>query len=173
MPTATKTRERTSASSRPNSTTSRPGSVLAMLKTEHKEVKGLFDQFEKETQQSPSAGKATADKICSELIRHAEMEEKIIYPELKSQDEEIFYESTEEHHVVEMLITEIRAMRPDPSWRAKVTVLGENVRHHIQEEEKEGFKQLRKLGASRLNEMGKRWQETKAAWKPMSASRSA
>src|SRR5512141_2040556 len=99
MPTATKTRERTSASSRPNPSSSRPGSVLAMLKTEHKEVKGLFDQFEKETEQSPSAGKATADKICNELIRHAEMEEKIIYPELKSQDEEIFYESTEEHHV--------------------------------------------------------------------------
>src|SRR5512141_2227520 len=65
MPTATKTRERTSASSRPNSTASRPGSVLAMLKTEHKEVKGLFDQFEKETQQAPSAGKARSDRICS------------------------------------------------------------------------------------------------------------
>ena len=173
MPTVTKTRERTSASSRSSSSSSRPGSVLTMLKTEHKEVKELFDQFEKETEQSPSAGKQTADKICNELLRHAEMEERLIYPELKSQDEEIFYESTEEHHVVEMLITEIQGMRPDPSWRAKVTVLGENVRHHIQEEEKEGFKQLRKLGTSRLNEMGRRWEETKANWKPMNKARFA
>jgi hemerythrin superfamily protein len=140
--------------------------VLNLLKQEHDEVKDLFDQFEKETEDKPEAGKKTADQICTELTRHAEMEEQIVYPALKKQDEDIYYEAEEEHHVAEMLIKEIQSMKPDPAWRAKVTVLAENVRHHIDEEETEAFPELKKLDAAVLEDMAKKWETAKAAWKP-------
>ena len=142
-----------------------PG-VLGVLKEEHDLVKELFDRFEEQTNTDPVKGKATADEICMELTRHAEMEEKLIYPALKTEDEDIFYEAQEEHHVAKVLIAEIESMKPDPVWRAKVTVLAESVRHHIEEEETEGFPELKNLGADKLAEMGKQWEQMKATWKP-------
>ena len=140
-----------------------------MLKDEHDQVKELFERFEQETAEKPAAGKATADEVCMELTRHAEMEEKLIYPALKGEDEDIFYEAQEEHHVAKVLIAEIEAMKPDPVWRAKVTVLAESVRHHIEEEETEGFPELKNLGAPKLDELGKQWEQMKAAWNPRRA----
>jgi hemerythrin superfamily protein len=176
---ATRTKERQAEARTRRSTNSRtskggkyPG-VLAMLKEEHDMVKDLFDKFEEEAQEKPEAGKATADEICMELMRHAEMEEQIVYPALKEQDEDIYHEADEEHHVAELLIKEIQAMKPDPAWRAKVTVLAENVRHHNEEEETEAFKELKKLDASKLDEMAMKWEKAKAAWKPTKVARVA
>ena len=176
MVTTPKTKERQAsaatrrtASSRTTSSngskTSYPG-VLGILKEEHELVKGLFDQFERETEQDPAAGKATAAKICMELTRHAEMEEKIVYPKLQAADEDIYFEAQEEHHVAKVLIAEIEAMQPSGIWRAKVTVLAENVRHHIEEEETEGFPEIRKAGPASLESMAKAWELMKATWKP-------
>ena len=145
-----------------------PG-VLGLLKEEHDLVKELFDQFEEQTETDPAKGKATAEEICMELTRHAQMEEELIYPALKSEDEDIFYEAQEEHHVAKVLIAEIESMSPNPVWRAKVTVLAESVRHHIEEEETEGFPELKKLGAPKLDELGQRWEQMKATWKPTKA----
>jgi hemerythrin-like domain-containing protein len=178
---ATRTKERQAEARTRRAATSRtaksgsakyPG-VLAMLKEEHDMVKDLFDQFEKETETKPEAGKATADKICMELTRHAEMEEQIVYPALQKQDEDIYHEAEEEHHVAEFLIKEIQAMKPDGAWRAKVTVLAENVRHHIDEEETEAFKELKKLDSSELDRMAEQWEKAKAAWKPSKVARVA
>lgn len=142
-----------------------PG-VLGILKEEHDLVKGLFDRFEKETEQDPAAGVATLAEICMELTRHAEMEEKIVYPKLQAEDEDVYLEAQEEHHVAEMLIAEIEAMAPDGAWKAKVTVLAENVRHHIEEEEKEGFPELKKAGSAELEAMATAWEKMKSTWKP-------
>jgi hemerythrin-like domain-containing protein len=164
-------RTRRTANSRTTTGGGRSGfpGVLGMLKEEHDLVKELFDRFEKETEENPADGKATADEICMELTRHAEMEEKLIYPALKTEDEDIFYEAQEEHHVAKVLIAEIEAMKPDPVWRAKVTVLAESVRHHIEEEETEGFPELKNLGTPKLDELGKQWDQMKASWKPTKA----
>ena len=168
---ATRSRSTTSRTAG-TSTRTYPG-VLAVLKEEHDEVKKLFDRFEKETKADPAAGKATADQICMELVRHAEMEEKIVYPALQQEDEEVYHEAHEEHHVAEMLVKEIQSMRPDGAWKAKVTVLGENVKHHIEEEEKEGFKELRKAGKSKLDAMAESWKQMKAQWKPSTIARAS
>src|SRR5690349_14967488 len=116
-----------------NSRTSKKGAnaeftgILGLLKEEHDLVKELFDRFEKETEEEAAQGKPTVDRLCLELTRHAEMEEKIVYPKLRAEDEDIFYEAQEEHHVAKVLIAEIQVMKPDPVWRAKATVLAENV----------------------------------------------
>ena len=52
-------------------------------------------------------------------------------------------EALEENHVVHLLIGELKKMRQDDDrFDAKFTVLAENVRHHIKEEEGEMFPQL-------------------------------
>ena len=162
---AQKRRAATSRTTKGASKEKYPG-ILSLLKEEHDEVKDLFDKFEKETESDPAAGKATADKICMELTRHAEMEEQIVYPALQKQDEDIYYEAEEEHHVAEMLVAEIQAMQPGGPWKAKVIVLAENVRHHIDEEETEAFPELKKAGVDELEAMASKWTAMKAQWKP-------
>jgi hypothetical protein len=49
-------------------------------------------------------------------------------------------EALEEHHVVHGLLGELKKMKPgDDRFDAKFTVLAENVRHHMKEEESEMF----------------------------------
>jgi hemerythrin superfamily protein len=160
-----RTRARTHrAATSKSKTAAESGDILALLKEEHDEVKALFDQFESEADEDPKAGKATADKILAELMRHAEMEEQIVYPSLKEQDEDVYYEAHEEHHVAELLMAEIGKMSPDGAWKAKVIVLAENARHHIEEEESEGFTELKALGKEKLQELAQQWRTAKEQW---------
>ncbi|GGQ13480.1 hypothetical protein GCM10010140_49500 [Streptosporangium pseudovulgare] len=73
-------------------------------------------------------------------------------------------ESVEEHHVVAWLLSELKGMDPkDERFDAKVTVLIENVRHHVKEEEEDWFPQVREaLGRNRLQELGERMEKAKA-----------
>ena len=90
-----------------------------------------------------------------------------MYPrvrELLPELEDDVLESYEEHHVADVLVMELVAMKPDAErFTAKTTVLIENVRHHIEEEEKEWFPQVREgLGRKQLQEIGAEMTEAKA-----------
>ncbi len=65
-------------------------------------------------------------------------------------------ESLEEHHIVKWVLSELEGMEPgDERFEAKVTVLIENVRHHVKEEEGDLFPKVRKaLGRKALAEIG-------------------
>ena len=54
------------------------GDAITLLKSDHREVEGLFAQFEKA--RSESKKKDLADKICNALRAHATIEEEIFYP---------------------------------------------------------------------------------------------
>ena len=55
-------------------------------------------------------------------------------------------EALEEHHIVKLTLRELESMpSTDERYKAKVTVLTESVRHHVEEEEKELFPDVRKL----------------------------
>ena len=133
---------------------------IVLLKEDHKLVKGLFKEFEKTKETaSPKAKRALVDQICTELVRHSFIEETVFYPAARAgvpdTDSEVL-ESVEEHHVVAWLLSELRDLDPtDETFDAKVTVLIENTRHHIEEEESELFPEVRKaLGRKRLTELG-------------------
>ena len=129
---------------------------IGMLKEDHKKVQQLFDEFE-QASNSRSRGRIAREAL-KELDVHAGIEEQIFYPAFQAEMEEsddIVLEAEEEHHVVHMLIGELRAMDPsDERFEAKFTVLAENVRHHIKEEEKEMLPKAKQLGKERLNELG-------------------
>src|SRR5690606_31311087 len=73
-------------------------------------------------------------------------------------------ESVEEHHVVDLLMEEIRRLDPgDDAFKAKMTVLIENVEHHASEEEDEMFPQVRELmDPDELAKLGQELQQAKA-----------
>lgn len=138
---------------------------IELLKDDHDKVKKLFDQFEQG--KSASARTNAARKAIMELQVHAEIEEKIFYPAFReksdtSDADSVFREATEEHHVQHVLIGELNKMQDDdPEFEAKFTVLAENVRHHIEEEESEMLPEAAKMDDDLLATLGSKMKEKK------------
>jgi hemerythrin superfamily protein len=135
--------------------------AIVMLKDDHKNVKRLFKEFQA-NEDGPAERKAKiVEQILAELTVHTYLENEIMYPEVRrllpDLDQDIL-ESYEEHHVADVLCLELSTMTPDEEhYNAKVTVLIENVVHHIDEEEKDWFPKVREgLGRNQLQEMGAR-----------------
>jgi Mor family transcriptional regulator len=118
--------------------------AIALLKNDHDKVKGLFDKFEDATTRAQK--KKIATEIINELKLHAAVEEEIFYPSVrKPVGKDLMTEADEEHHVAKVLIAEIERMDgSEEHYDAKVKVLGENIRHHIKEEEHQMFSKARK-----------------------------
>jgi DUF438 domain-containing protein len=121
--------------------------AIALLKNDHDTVEDLFKKFQK------ASGKdkqwEIAQQVCTELKIHAMIEEEIFYPASKDAVEESLYnEAFVEHDGAKVLINDIMANGPDDEFfESKVTVLCEEIDHHVKEEEKPGegyFAQVRK-----------------------------
>ncbi|MGE0228802.1 MAG: hemerythrin domain-containing protein [Dehalococcoidia bacterium] len=138
---------------------------IALLKEDHEKVKSLFDEFE-QTSNKRSQQRIIREAIL-ELDVHAGIEEEIFYPAYaeaakESEDEEIILEAEEEHHVVHLLIGELRdTSEMNDRVAAKFTVLAENVRHHIEEEESEMLPKAQELLGDRLQELGEQMTQRK------------
>ncbi len=120
----------------------RPQDAITLLKTDHREVKGWFTEFDQA--EKDSAKQELADKICKALSVHAQVEEEIFYPAaydaLDDDGDDLLDEAEVEHGSIKALIAEIGAMSVgEPLYDAKVKVLGEYVDHHVKEEEGELF----------------------------------
>lgn len=119
--------------------------AISIIKMDHDKVKVLFARFE--ASDNLREKKKIAAEAIMELKIHAEIEEKIFYPSVREDvEEDIMYEADEEHHVAKLLIAELDQMDgSEDHWEAKFTVLAENIRHHIKEEEGEMLPQARAL----------------------------
>jgi hemerythrin superfamily protein len=123
--------------------------AIALLKEDHRTVEELFEQFAKAT--GDGRKQKLAEQICMELSIHAKIEEEIFYPACDGKvEEDLLKEAYVEHDGAKVLIAQIMAGGPgDEFYDAKVTVLQEQIEHHVEEEEKrmEGlFSQARKAG---------------------------
>jgi hypothetical protein len=118
-------------------------SALELLEEYHREVDEFFEEYQ--LVQDPEQKEALALQICLALQVHAQIEEEIFYPAVRGAIEkaELVDEAIVEHTSAKQLIGEIEAMGAgDKLFDAKVKVLGEQVRHHIQEEEEELFPEV-------------------------------
>lgn len=108
-----------------------------ILAADHRKVEDLFEQFEGAA--GTSAKKKIAQEICTELKVHAMIEEEIFYPALRGKiEEDLLNEAYVEHDGAKVLINDIEAANGDEDFfEAKVTVLKEEIEHHVTEEEKE------------------------------------
>ena len=117
-----------------------PKDAIALLKADHEAVSQLFDEYEK-TRSMPNK-KALVSEICIALSVHAQIEEEIFYPAVKSalKDKLLVPEATVEHGGVKHLIAQLEGAEPDGEmYDAKVKVLSEYVKHHVKEEQNEMF----------------------------------
>lgn len=133
--------------------------AITLLKGDHADVEKLFKSYEALGERAYKSKEKLADRIITALSVHAAIEEQVFYPAVRAEVEgtkDDVLESIEEHHIVKWVLQEIKDLDPrDERFDAKVTVLIENVRHHVKEEEKDLFPRVRKaLGRSRLNEIG-------------------
>jgi hemerythrin superfamily protein len=133
--------------------------AITLLKNDHKTVERLFKTFEKAGDRAGKTKADTVKSIIKELSVHAAIEEQVFYPAIRAEvpdTEGEVLESLEEHHIVKWVLSELEGMGPDDErFDAKVTVLIENVRHHVKEEETELFPTVRAaLGRKRLSVIG-------------------
>ncbi|MDQ7970125.1 MAG: hemerythrin domain-containing protein [Oxalicibacterium faecigallinarum] len=122
--------------------------AVDMLIEDHEKVKKLFKEFEKLAKKDDTEGKVeVAQKICEELTIHAQIEEEIFYPAARQaiNDDDMLNEAEVEHATAKDLIEQISGMSGDDEmYDAKVKVLSEYINHHVEEEEGEMFKKVRK-----------------------------
>jgi len=121
-----------------------PQDAIGLLEADHREVDALFDAFEASSDNAEK--KTLADKICLALKVHTQIEEELFYPPAreKTGDGDLVDEAIVEHMGAKTLIAQLEAMLPgQPLYDAKMKVLAEQVRHHVEEEESELFPEAR------------------------------
>ena len=133
--------------------------AIVLLKNEHREIRKSFRAFENAGARAEARKGRLVDRIIEQLTVHTYIENEVMYPrvrELVPELEDDVLESYEEHHVADVLVIELSAMKPsDERFDAKTTVLIENVEHHMTEEEDEWFPKVRAgLGRKQLQEIG-------------------
>lgn len=140
--------------------------AISMLVEDHREVADMFEQFDQLGDRAKAGKEKLKDKICIALIAHTTIEEEIFYPAVRKaieDGEDMVDEAVVEHASAKDLIRQLQEMQPDDElYDAKVKVLGEQIEHHVEEEEKEMFPKARKSGLDLVvlgQEMAMRKQE--------------
>ena len=145
-------------------TTSNRSSVdaITLLKKDHEKVRGLLKRLESAADRGSDSAEQLLAQVDREVKIHSQVEEEIFYPAFKEaarskKDSQLFFEATEEHHVVDLVMPEVQAENGDEQFAAKTKVLKELIEHHADEEEKEMFPKAKKLiGREELQELGRR-----------------
>jgi hemerythrin-like domain-containing protein len=139
--------------------------AIALLEADHRKVKRLLSELDSTTERGVKTRSELFATIKGELTLHEIVEEEIFYPELKAHPKarDIVLEGYEEHHVVDVLMSELEALDvSDETWGAKATVMKENIEHHIDEEEGEMFRRARQVfDAAELDDLGARMEARK------------
>ena len=145
------------------------GDAITSLREDHRRVEKLFKEFEKlQKNDAPASRKrAVVEQMIEELSVHATVEEQLFYPAVRADVEEaedVVLEGLEEHHIVKWTLSELAGMNGDEErFDAKVTVLMESVRHHVEEEEGEMFPKVREaIGRKDLVALYEQMEEARA-----------
>jgi hemerythrin-like domain-containing protein len=145
-----------------------PPDAIALLKKDHEKVRGLLGDLEKASMRGGPRAQKLVSQIDKELEIHTTIEEEIFYPAFRDavstkDDKKMYYEAKEEHHVVKLVLPEVKedgiALE---EFAAKAKVLKELVEHHADEEEQEMFPEARKvLSRAELRDLGDRMAQRK------------
>ncbi|HYR84018.1 MAG TPA: hemerythrin domain-containing protein [Terriglobia bacterium] len=142
--------------------------AIALLQADHRKVRQLLARLAKTTERSTTQREQLLTQIEKEVKIHTAIEEEIFYPAFKEavrskSDAHLYFEALEEHHVVDMVLPEIKAADTDSEeFGAKAKVLKDLIEHHAEEEETQMFPKARKaMGMARLLELGQELQERK------------
>ena len=144
-----------------------PTNALTLLRTDHRTVDTMFEQFDAEQGEAMSTDRADlARQICAELKVHAQVEEEIFYPAVRKgvpSAAELLDEAIEEHTEAKEQIAKIEEAAPldGKSLVALVQELAEMIRHHVKEEEGELFPKVEASDLD-LSDLGRKMEQRKA-----------
>ena len=150
--------------------------AIALLKEDHKTVRGLLDTLSSTTTRAVKKRRELVLKIESELKTHSTIEEEIFYPAFKnagekSDDDKMYFEALEEHRAAgDLVLPDLLGTDPaSEQFSGRAKVLKELVEHHAGEEEKDMFPRARKLLSK--SELGKLGEQMSARKKDLLASK--
>ncbi len=141
--------------------------ALTLLKQDHSNVEELFHRFEVAKHDDLEELTRVRDLVVKHLSRHAVVEEQVFYPAIRARlgddTAAVVLEGLEEHHVVKLALSELEKLPANHErFRPKFTVLIENVRHHVEEEENDMFPLVRDaFTIEELNTMGEQMDKAK------------
>lgn len=125
-----------------------------LISGEHRQVEELFDRFLRQPE------RATAIELCAMLERHTEMEEHVLYPELRAVDEELYADAKQEHEEADQLIQQIRQSHNLDQMTGLVRQLQASVQHHVEDEEGEDLPRMeRSCGTARMDDLGEQMRQ--------------
>ena len=116
--------------------------IYSVLKQDHDDVKKMLKQLGDTSEKAVKTRSKGFAKLKAELSAHSRAEEEVFYAALKDQDKtrDQVLEGEQEHHMVDVLLEEMSALDvDDEQWTAKLSVLTEQVEHHVEEEEQDLF----------------------------------
>ena len=141
--------------------------AIVLLETDHRRFEDLLKRGVDTTTRAVKTRTDLLDTLAAELNMHELIEEQVLYPALESrgQARDVVLEGYQEHHVADVLISELHALRKDDEqWGAKFKVLKESIEHHIEEEERRMFPTARGvLSRDELRDLGKRMKALRAS----------
>jgi hemerythrin superfamily protein len=136
--------------------------AIELLERQHRDVEELFEELD----EAGEGARTTRERLCREisdqLAVHAEIEERLFYPESKQADaDELLRKSVGEHLSVKRLLAEImEGGVEDPHFAARIEGVEELLNHHVGEEEKELFPKVRRsCSKEALEDLGNRMAE--------------
>jgi len=142
--------------------------AVSLLKKDHQTVRQLLGRLESSAENRHRDSTTLLRQIENELKVHTQIEEQIFYPAFKDavegkEDEHLYYEALVEHHVVDLVLRELKSSANNSEeFAAKAKVLKDLVEHHAEEEETEMFPKARRaMGTAELRELGHQLQERK------------
>lgn len=148
--------------------------AVTMLKADHAAVKRLLRELSETGDRAAKQRENLAARIERELKMHAQLEEEIFYPAFKAaakgtEAEDLFFEASEEHHLVDMVLPALMAANPKShEFAAKAKVLKDLIEHHVKEEEGQMFAQARELfDDDQLRELGEMMEERRTSIEAM------
>src|SRR5512140_2247830 len=129
-------------------------SVITLIRMDHTHILTTFHQYQAGT--SPRVKKGLADTICVALEIHAQLEEEVFYPALRTTgDSDFMRKSMPEHEQLRRLITQLRNLEPgQPSYDEAFFELMNTVMHHFADEETQLLPDAERVLADQLGELG-------------------
>lgn len=119
--------------------------AFEMLIEQHREVDELFESIEDEEDEAEKL--RLFQDLADKLAIHTSIEEQHFYPAVRErQTEDLLHEALEEHLSAKRLIADLLELEPsDDAFDAKLSVLKEQIEHHVEEEENELFPKVAKI----------------------------
>ena len=115
--------------------------ATALLEKQHRRVEAAFKKLEA----GKSDPRPILEQLANELTAHMVIEEKLFYPATRAFDEDMVFESFEEHAVASFALARLLACDPkDKRFQARVVALKELIEHHVEEEEEDLFPKVDK-----------------------------